>query len=68
VVHEIPELRTALDELALIAGDAIHNLRSALDFAWYSTILRLLPDKISDSTKFPVRDTRQDVQGGLHGI
>jgi hypothetical protein len=37
LVHEIPDVRDVLDNLSLIAGDAIHNLRSALDFAWYST-------------------------------
>lgn len=44
LTHEIPNSRQALDNLSLIAGDAIHNLRSALDFAWVSTITRLLPD------------------------
>lgn len=66
--HEIPNVDNALDELSLIAGDAIHNLRSALDFAWYGTISRCLPDKLSDKTKFPVMKTRQDLEGTLHGI
>jgi hypothetical protein len=39
-----------------------------LDFAWYSTISRLLPDKVSDKTKFPIRDTRKSVEDALHGI
>jgi hypothetical protein len=68
VVHEFPNLETSLAGLSLIVGDAIHNLRSALDFAWYSTIRRHLPDKISESTKFPVRETRQNLEGTLHGI
>jgi hypothetical protein len=66
--HEIPDFRNALDDLSLIVGDAIHNLHSALDFAWYSTIDRCLPDKLSDATKFPVRETRQNLEGALHGI
>jgi hypothetical protein len=66
--HEIPDADNALDDLSLIAGDAIHNLRSALDFAWYDTISRCLPDKLSDKTKFPVMKTRQDLEGTLHGI
>jgi hypothetical protein len=66
--HEIPAADNALDELSLIAGDAIHNLRSALDFAWYSTMSRCLPDKLSPKTKFPVMETRQDLEGALHGI
>jgi hypothetical protein len=68
LIHEIPDHRNALDQFSLIAGDAIHNLRSALDFAWRSTISRLLPDKLSDKTKFPVRETRQGVENALHGI
>ena len=68
VVHEFPNFEKALAELSLIVGDAIHNLHSALDFAWYCTISRHLPDKISDSTKFPVRETRQNLEGALHGI
>jgi hypothetical protein len=68
LIHEIPDVRNALDNLSLIAGDAIHNLRSALDFAWHSTISRLLPDKLSDKTKFPVRQTWENVVDALHGI
>lgn len=66
--HEIPDADRALDEMSLIAGDAIHNLRSALDFAWYSTIGRCLPDKLSGKTKFSVMETKQDLEGTLHGI
>lgn len=68
LIHEFPSFEKALCDLSLIVGDAIHNLHSALDFAWYSTISRHLPDKISDSTKFPVRETRQTLEGALHGI
>ncbi len=68
LIHKIPDHRTALDNLSLIAGDAIHNLRSALDFAWHSTVSRVLPEKVSGNTKFPVRETREAVQGALHGI
>jgi len=66
--HEIPDLRNGLDNLSLIVGDAFHNLRTAMDFAWFATISRCLPDKISDATKFPVRETRQQVEAALHGI
>jgi hypothetical protein len=68
LIHEFPDFENALRQLSLIAGDAFHNMRSALDFAWHSTISRLLPDKLSDSTRFPVRPTRQDVEAALHGI
>jgi len=39
-----------------------------LDFAWYSTLSKCVPDKISDFTKFPVRDSKQALEGALHGI
>lgn len=68
LVHGFPNLEGALSELSLIVGDAIHNLHSALDFAWCSTICAHLPDKFSDSTKFPVRNTLQELEGALRGI
>jgi hypothetical protein len=68
LIHEFPEAENALGNLSLIIGDVIHNLRSALDFAWYSTISKHLPDKNSDYTKFPVFETKQSVEGALHGI
>jgi hypothetical protein len=68
LVHEVPNVENALLDLSLIVGDIIHNLRTALDFAWYSTISKCLPDKISDCTKFPVRQTRQNLAAALHGI
>jgi hypothetical protein len=68
LIHEFPDFEKALCDLSLIAGDAIHNLHSALDFAWYSTIRKHLPNKITDSTKFPVRETVENLEGVLHGI
>jgi len=68
LVYEFPNFENALCDLAVILGDAVHNLHTALDFAWYSTISEHLPDKISDSTKFPVRETRQALEAALHGI
>jgi hypothetical protein len=66
--HEIPNLRESLDLLSLMVGDALHNARTALDFAWYRTIERCIPDKLSDWTKFPIRETRDGVEGALRGI
>jgi hypothetical protein len=41
-------------ELALIAGDAIHNLRSALDIAWVETV-NTVGSGANSSTYFPIR-------------
>jgi hypothetical protein len=68
LIHEVSDFKSALNNLALIAGDAIHNARTALDFAWCSTIERCLPDKISKRTKFPVRETLDEVKAALRGI
>lgn len=48
------------DDIALTIGDALHNLRSALDLLWYQVVLECngTPTKW---TRFPVRDTRQEL-------
>lgn len=51
------------DELLLILGDAIHNLRSALDHAWCDMCLVVTP-----YTKFPVRETRDGVEAAVNGL
>jgi hypothetical protein len=68
VKHDNPGLADGLLKLSLIAGDAIHNLRVALDYAWASAIERYVPTAISGHNKFPVRDNRTDVEAALHGI
>jgi hypothetical protein len=68
VKHEHPKLAEGLLQLSLISGDAIHNLRVALDYAWFSTIERHAPWAVSDHNSFPVRKTRKDVENVLRGI
>jgi hypothetical protein len=41
IKHDIQD-RTALSDLALIAGDAVHNLKCALDYTWLETITRIV--------------------------
>src|ERR1019366_5011413 len=52
-------------ELAPVVGDAIHNLRTALDLTWYEFLDHHAPAAISDHTSFPVRKTRQGVIAAL---
>jgi hypothetical protein len=54
------------DEIALTIGDVLHNLRSALDLLWYQVVLKCngTPTKW---TRFPVRDTRQELISPLKG-
>jgi hypothetical protein len=51
------------DSFLLILGDAIHNLRSALDHAWVQSVIN--PHK---DTKFPVRKTRNDFEAAINGL
>ena len=46
------------DEIALTAGDALHNLRSALDLMFYQVVMErgAVPSRWNT---FPVRDTRE---------
>jgi hypothetical protein len=53
-------------DLGLIAGDAIHNLHSALDIAWQATVKRLSPEGFHPKhTKFPVSTTRDELETKL---
>lgn len=67
LIHTI-EFRESADDLALIAGDAIHNLRVALDFAWACTIKKHIPSADPDYASFPVRPTRQSLIDAINGI
>lgn len=67
VIHTVPGLEDELLELSLISGDAIHNLHTALDFAWNRTIELRAPDIKSRHSKFPVRDSREELENALHG-
>lgn len=46
-----------LPEIALIVGDAIHNLKTALDYAWLQVITAVIPRMASERSKFPVYPT-----------
>ena len=48
------------DDIALAIGDALHNLRSALDFLWHEIVSECegVPTKW---TRFPVRDSRGEL-------
>ena len=48
-------------------GDAVHNLRCALDYAWMETLKCSAPSAIGGSTKFPVRDTADELKAALQG-
>lgn len=56
-----------VDELALRLGDAIHNLKCALDHAWFQTVNRLIPTGDWKQAKFPVYPTPDGLKTFLEG-
>jgi hypothetical protein len=48
-------------EAALIIGDALHNLRSALDILWYETV-RLTHGIPNQNTSFPIRECKEQFE------
>jgi hypothetical protein len=52
------------EEAALVIGDALHNLRSALDLLYFQVISDGTETKY---TRFPVRDTRDELIAPLNG-
>lgn len=56
---------TFVDELALRLGDAIHNLKCALDHAWFQTVTRLIPTGDWRRAKFPVYPTPDGLKNAL---
>lgn len=58
---------SATDELprfAIICSDAIHNLRTALDLAWYERTGTDSPDP--NKNKFPIYPTRKHLEDFIH--
>jgi len=68
LIHAAPELTDACVQLSLIAGDAAHNLRSALDYAWIAVLKKHVPSADLTKVKFPVRDTREELEAALNGV
>jgi hypothetical protein len=57
---DIDKSRFPFDQSALAIGDALHNLRTALDHLWYQTILGY--SGISeDWSLFPIRDVEEKI-------
>jgi len=68
LIHAIPDFAGAADEMALIAGDAIHNLKTALDFVWVSALQKHVHTANLDCAKFPVYPSRRELEGALNGV
>jgi hypothetical protein len=64
IKHDIAD-SAAVDDIAVIAGDAVNNLKCALDYAWLETISRLVPSAVSKFAKFPVYPTSDALESAL---
>ncbi len=68
VKHSIPGAEKIAIEMALVLGDAIHNLRVGMEYAYLGAIERHAPSILDGNTKFPARyETRQDLESALRG-
>jgi hypothetical protein len=66
IKHDIAD-EHAIRDIALMAGDAVHNLRCALDYAWIETVTLLAPSSKGKFTKFPVYPTHDSLKAALCG-
>lgn len=67
IKYDFPGVTPFLRDIALITGDAIHNLRTSLDYAWMETIRRVAPIALNKYAKFPVRETATELENTLRG-
>lgn len=58
----------AAKDIALIVGDALHNLKSALDYAWIATLEHCAPTAIRSKTQFPAYKNRIALEEALSKI
>ena len=56
---------TIQTDLALIIGDAVHNLKCALDFTWCGVLKVIYPSSLHDKSKFPVFEDRKRLESAL---
>ncbi len=66
--HDLRDRDKIIDDIALILGDAVHNLHCALDHAWMSVLTKLCPASINNQTKFPIFPVRDKVEAALRGV
>jgi hypothetical protein len=65
IAHYHIEALENLPDIALILGDAIHNFKTALDYAWLGTISILAPTAVSKFAKFPVYGSAINLESAM---
>jgi hypothetical protein len=66
IKHNVTD-RDAVEQIALIAGDVVHNLKCALDYAWVEIVTKLAPSAVSKFAKFPIYPTCNALEVALRG-
>lgn len=66
-MYQSTDVARLLGEMSLVIGDAIHNLRASLDHAWLVVAQRIDPAIVGKYTRFPIAETRQDLEAKLKG-
>lgn len=62
------EDRGAFDRLPVLIGDAVHNLKCALDYVWLETVQRVIPAGEWERTKLPVYPTLELLESSLRKL
>lgn len=68
VVYELPNADGIAKEMALITGDAIHNIKTALDYAWIGAVTKIPAFAVTSTTKFPICPAAKDVESALRKV
>ena len=66
VRYGLPDSNTPI-QIALVTGDAIHNLKTALDYAWMGVLSRFVPAAVDNFSKFPILQSKNDLEAALNG-
>jgi hypothetical protein len=57
--------KVAVKDISLLIGDALHNLKCALDYGWIIVLERHAPSAIGTKTQFPAHPSRDALQDAL---
>jgi hypothetical protein len=60
-----PDVTQIAAEMAVIIGDALHNLRTAIEYSYLGAVQRHAPSVCDKYTKFPTGETRKNVEDAL---
>src|ERR1700693_1162143 len=66
IKHDVTDVAAAR-KIALRIGDAVHNLKCALDYAWFEIISVHVPTAVSGFAKFPIYPSGNELEGVLKG-